>query len=119
MFEFIRIENDDGLGPYVAEDELDISWQEHNHHDSEFTPSIHYDEGFNSEDRMIYDLNSRKNKAVSGFSSLSQLEQWFSPKELKTLKGLGFKINYYMVKELRDSGLQSFVLKKDIIKKTF
>ena len=88
---------------------------EYDHHDCEYTPPIHSDKGFNSEDRMIYDLNSRKKDALSGFSSMSQLENWFYSKELEKLKKLGFEIKKYKVKKIHDSGLQAFILKKYIL----
>jgi hypothetical protein len=64
---------------------------------------------------MQYDLNCRNNGALSGFSSLEQLEMWFSPKELKKIKDEGFIIKTYNVKNIFDSGLQAFILKNDII----
>ena len=114
MFEFYRVEKD-GIGPYIYQDENNFFWMEYNHHDCEFTPAIHDDTGFSSEDRMEYDLNCRNNGALSGFSSLEQLELWFSPTELKKLKKEGFIIKTYIVKNIFDSGLQAFILKNDIL----
>ena len=115
MHKFIRIEKDE-LGPYVYADEYDFDWMVHNHHDCEFTPSIQFDSGFTSEDKMIYELNARSDSAISGFTSMEQLKNWFSPKELNSLKKEGFKIKTYYVSKIHDSGLQAFILKDYIVK---
>lgn len=114
MQEFIRVEKD-GIGPYSYSDEYGFDWMTYDHHDCIYTPPIHDDSGFTSEDKMIYDLNCRKKGCLSGFTSLEQMENWFSLKELEILKKEGFQIKFYNVKNIFDSGKQAFILKEDIL----
>lgn len=84
-----RIENGDGLGPYVGADHW--MWQTKMHIPPN-NPSPCQDPGL----KENWD-QARCHEYKYGFKSLEQLGEWFSPKELKRLHRLGFEIKTYRV----------------------
>ena len=77
-----RVENKEGHGPYRATGVCSYDWGDEPHNGSNMHPTPTEDE--------IPEAIVVKGDCICGFESIEQLEQWFSPTELRILNDLGF-----------------------------
>lgn len=80
-----RIENAAGKGPYFGEP---TDWCETFHCEMNGQPGPNDDQGI----KGFWNSSPAHKQYRFGFESMAQLNTWFTPKELKALKRLGYKI---------------------------
>lgn len=88
-----RIQNKDGKGPYVYT--VNRSWETKNHNNNSLTPSPKED--------GIFDFTF---KYKFGFTTLIQLHNWFSDKELDNLSNSGFTVHEIKAEKIIEGNKQ-------------
>ena len=87
---FYRVENLDGRGPYNSGGKLSFI---NRHNSSPKHPGPQFDEGFMKAWEIDHDW-------LFGFSSLEQLFEWFSVKEVAELQSKGFFISQIPIEKV-------------------
>jgi hypothetical protein len=89
-----RIQNEDGVGPYVISGLVDFETEIElrdllSHHNGQESG----ENGYHPIPTCDPDIERPAEKhEICGFKDIDQLEAWFSPNELMELKALGFRI---------------------------
>lgn len=118
-----RVQNKEGIGPYGDEFidlkksppdgkgqiDLKLTWMDKLHTTENGHPPLLTDKGFSQSDIELIERHVfSKHPYVFVFSTMEQLNRWFSQSELSRLSKYGFEVTKIKARRVWDSGIQSF-----------
>lgn len=108
---FYRVERDDGVGPYVSRYKEYCRWMigAHDGQVDEYHPDIQL-ELFCLEE-VLDQQHTRFEDCLFGFQTLTQLQRWFDPEELRKLNRLGYRIVRVLGVEVVSTSTQSMFVR--------